>query len=154
MEKRNRKEKSYRLLDESIRAAYLEILESEKRIASQEEIASKVGITARTVRNHLSNVRIGEAALPFRVFTNDVLISLKNRALSGDVQAIKLFFNLTYDWNAKIEPEAGNENEEDTLLRQWLEQGRKLLVSLRQDTASTGELSEGRKLLESLRNGD
>lgn len=132
MEKRNRKEKTYRLIDEGIRNAYLDGIKEEGRILTEKEIAQRIGVTDRTIRNHLDHIRLGTRSWPFRVFVNDVLLGLVDRAKAGDTSAVKLYFMIVFNWNDKREPELLDESNESQL-QEWLSQGREILKSLKNE---------------------
>jgi len=95
----------YILMDERIKKAYKDIIKLEKRIPTQQEVAKKCDISAKTVERHLKRVNLRDLVQPFRVFGNEVLIGLFKKAAAGDVQAIKLYFMLIYDWSEKQEME-------------------------------------------------
>ena len=93
--------KDYILTDQKIKNAYVDIIKAEKRIPTQEKVAKLCGISRDTVSRHLNRIDLAELVQPFRIFGNDVLMGLRNKAITGDVQAAKLFFMLIYDWNEK-----------------------------------------------------
>jgi hypothetical protein len=96
--------KDYALLDQKIKNAYIEEIKKEKgQIPSEAHIAEICGTTQATVSKHLSNTNLDELIRPFKIFGNDVLLGLRNRASKGDAQAAKLFFALVFDWNEKQE---------------------------------------------------
>jgi predicted transcriptional regulator len=136
---RDRKANSYRLIDQAIREVYLEILRNENRLASQQEIADRVGVTSRTIRNHLSNVQLQQLALPFRALSQDVIVSLYKKAVSGDLNAIRVFLHLVHDWVERKEPELNEVSDDSRLLEKWLKTGRELLAGFK----SNGEATDG-----------
>jgi len=96
--------KDYALIDEKIKMAYIEYIKTNKgKIPTEAHIAEVCGLTQATVSHHLVKTNLEELARPFKVFGQDVLLGLRNRASKGDAQAAKLFFALVYDWNEKQE---------------------------------------------------
>jgi predicted transcriptional regulator len=95
--------KDYALLDQKIKAAYVAAIKATKEIPTETYIAEVCGTSQQTVSKHLTNINLDELVRPFKIFGNDVLMGLRNRASKGDAQAAKLFFALVYDWNEKIE---------------------------------------------------
>lgn len=132
MSERNRKDRSYRLIDETIRATYLRIIETEHRIPSQKEVAEACGVTDRTIRNHLNRIQLGTQSLPFRIFTNDVFLGLLERAKTGDPSAVKLYFMLVFNWHDRVESEVLDESNESQLA-EWLRHGREILRALKHE---------------------
>ena len=96
---------SYKILDERIKAAYTDIIKAEKRIPSQAEVAKRCGIAERTVLRHLEQVNITDLVKPYRILGDKVLSGLFTEAVKGNVQAMKLYFMLIYDWSEKQEIE-------------------------------------------------
>ena len=99
----------YVLMNEQIKKAYKDIIKAEKRIPTQQEVAKKCDISAKTVERHLKKINLRDLIQPFRVFGNEVLIGLFKKAAEGDVQAIKLYFMLIYDWSEKTEQKIDTE---------------------------------------------
>jgi len=97
--------KDYILTDEQIKKAYKDIIKTEKRIPTQQEVADRCKICRDTVIKHLNKINLQDLMQPFKVFGNEVLIGLFKKAAAGDVQAIKLYFMLIYDWSEKQEVE-------------------------------------------------
>ena len=103
--KRRAQNASYKILDERIKAAYTDIIKAEKRIPSQAEVAKKCDIAERTVLRHLEQVNITDLVKPYRILGDKVLSGLFTEAVKGNVQAMKLYFMLIYDWSEKQEIE-------------------------------------------------
>jgi hypothetical protein len=96
--------KDYALLDQKIKNAYIdEIKKAKGQIPSEAHIAEICGSTQATVSKHLTNINLDELIRPFKIFGNDVLLGLRNRASKGDAQAAKLFFMLVFDYSEKTE---------------------------------------------------
>jgi hypothetical protein len=95
--------KDYALLDQKIKNAYVEHIKATKEIPTEAQIAKICGTTQATVSKHITNINLDELVRPFKIFGNDVLLGLRNRAAKGDAQAAKLFFALVYDYSEKIE---------------------------------------------------
>ena len=95
--------KDYALLDQKIKAAYISCIEETKQIPTEMHIAEICGTTQATVSKHLNAIDLSELISPFKIFGNDVLLGLRDRAYKGDAQAAKLFFMLVYDWTEKTE---------------------------------------------------
>jgi len=92
--------------DLKIKNAFIEILKNEKRMPAQEEVAKIVGLTRETVNKHLRQIKLSDLVEPFKIFGNDVLIGLRDKAMMGDERAAKLFFKLVFDWAEKHELKA------------------------------------------------
>ncbi|MBE9594204.1 MAG: hypothetical protein IMF19_12100 [Proteobacteria bacterium] len=91
-------------MDQKIKNAYIEEIKKAKgQIPSEAYIAEICGTTQATVSKHLMSTNLDELICPFKIFGNDVLLGLRNRASKGDAQAAKLFFALVFDWNEKQE---------------------------------------------------
>jgi len=85
--------------DELIKETYLELIKTKKRMPTQEEVAKKCNLTRKPVNLHLNRTNLTILRKPYKVFGNNVLLSLYSKAIKGDVQAIKLFLSLIFDWN-------------------------------------------------------
>ena len=96
-----KKQQDYRQIDEAIKKAYTDILKTQKRMPSQNEVAKIIGVTRETVNHHLNTIDLSKLVQPYKLFGNEVLIGLSKKASEGDVQAAKLFFMLIYDWSEK-----------------------------------------------------
>lgn len=94
---------AYIQTDARIKAAYLEIMNKEKRMPSQEEIAAVLKMSVSTISLHLNAIDLTEIIKPFKIFGTDVLNGLREKALSGSPEAIKLFFYLIFEWTEKRE---------------------------------------------------
>jgi hypothetical protein len=97
--------KDYALLDQKIKAAYVAAIKDTKEIPTETYIAEVCGTSQQTVSKHLTNINLDELVRPFKIFGNDVLMGLRNRASKGDAQAAKLFFMLVFDYSEKTEVE-------------------------------------------------
>lgn len=95
--------KDYALLDQKIKNAYVEHIKATKEIPTEAYIAEVCGTSQQTVSKHITNINLDELVRPFKIFGDDVLMGLRNRASKGDAQAAKLFFALVYDWVEKHE---------------------------------------------------
>lgn len=95
--------KDYALLDQKIKAAYVEHLKQTKEIPTEAYIAKVCNTTQATVSKHLTGIDISDLVQPFKIFGSDVLLGLRNRAVKGDAQAAKLFLALVWGWNEKQE---------------------------------------------------
>lgn len=95
--------KDYALLDQKIKAAYVTAIKDTKEIPTETYIAKVCGTSQQTVSKHLTNINLDELVRPFKIFGDDVLMGLRNRASKGDAQAAKLFFALVYDWSERTE---------------------------------------------------
>lgn len=88
-----------------IKNAFMEVLKTEKRMPTQEEVAQKLGLTRTTVNKHIQGIKLSELVEPFKIFGNDVLIGLRDKAVKGDEKAARLFLMLVFDWKEKSEAE-------------------------------------------------
>lgn len=91
----------YAQVDRAIKNAYVTIIQKEKRMPSQGEIAQICKINEKTVRRHLDNITLAEIGQPFKIFGEDVLLGLRDKAIKGDAQAAKLLFMILFDWSEK-----------------------------------------------------
>ena len=94
---------NYIQTDELIKNTYLEYIKTKKKLPTQEEVAKICNISRKTVNLHLNKVNLATLHAPYKMFGDRVLLSLYIKAMKGDVQAIKLFLSLIYDWNEKTE---------------------------------------------------
>lgn len=92
---------SYKMLDELIRAAYIRIIKAEKRIPSKAEVGKECNVAERTIRRHLEQITLTNLVQPYKVLGGEVLNGLFKEAIGGNVQAMKLYFMLIYDWSEK-----------------------------------------------------
>jgi hypothetical protein len=95
--------RDYLQTDELIKDTYLELIKTRKRMPTQEEVAEKCNLTRKTVNLHLNKTNLTGLRKPYKVFGNNVILALYRKAIKGDVQAIKLFLSLIFDYNEKIE---------------------------------------------------
>jgi predicted transcriptional regulator len=86
---------------ELIKAEYLRILKTERRMPSQREVGKNLGITQTTISMHLNSIDLTELIDPFKFYGDSVLIALMEKAEAGSEPAVKLFFNIIYDWAEK-----------------------------------------------------
>jgi predicted transcriptional regulator len=93
----------YARVDRAIKNAYVSILQEEKRMPTQQEVANICEIAEKTVRRHLDNITLADIGQPFKIFGEDVLYGLCEKAKTGDAQAAKLLFALLFDWTEKTE---------------------------------------------------
>ena len=100
---------SYKILDVQIKEAYESIIKAEKRIPTQAEVAKVCGIAERTVTRHLEKINLTDLVQPYRILGNKVLSGLFTAAVGGNIQAMKLYFMLIYDWAEKQEMEHSGE---------------------------------------------
>jgi DNA-binding Lrp family transcriptional regulator len=91
---------------ELIKAEYLRILKTERRMPSQIEVAKNIGLTQTTISMHLNDLDLSELIDPFKFYGDSVLISLMEKAEGGSEPAAKLFFNIIYDWAERKELKA------------------------------------------------
>lgn len=98
--------KTFYLNRELIKAEYLRILKTERRMPSQLEVGKNIGLTQTTISMHLNSIDITELVDPFKFYGDSVLMGLMERAQGGDGPAAKLFFNIVYDWAEKREIKA------------------------------------------------
>ena len=92
--------------DLKIKEAIVAFLKVENRMPTQEEVAKKIGVTRITVNKHLQNIKLSDLVEPFKIFGDDVLVGLRDKAAMGDERAAKLFFKLVFDWAEKHELKA------------------------------------------------
>jgi len=131
---RNRKGgKSYKLLSQLIHDRYLTVLNEQNKIPSQREVAEFLGISERTVANHLAHISLDKTGLPLKIFLSDVLLSLRNEAVRGNVAAIKLYLFVLFGVDDKKEPVGTGDDNESQLLEKWLAQGREILRALKNE---------------------
>ena len=103
--KRRAQNTAYKILDEQIKDAYKSIIKAEKRIPTQAEVAKSCGIAERTVTRHLDQINLTNLVHPYRILGDEVLNGLFKEAVGGNVQAMKLYFMLIFDWAEKQEME-------------------------------------------------
>lgn len=96
---------SYKMLDEQIRAAYIRVIKAQKRIPSKAEVAKECNVAERTIQRHLEQISLTNLVQPYKVLGNEVLSGLFKEAVGGNVQAMKLYFMLIFEWAEKQEME-------------------------------------------------
>ena len=97
------KTRDYIATDERIKEAYKDYISTHNKMPTQQEIADMIGISRKTVNVHLNNIDLHDIIQPFKIFSENVLMGLRNKAVKGDAQAAKLFFMLVHDWSEKHE---------------------------------------------------
>jgi len=97
--------KDYALLDQKIKAAYVDYIKQNKEIPTEDYIAGVCGTSQTTVSKHLAKTNLDDIIPTFKIFGNNVLMGLMTRASKGDAQAAKLFFALVFDYKEKSEHE-------------------------------------------------
>lgn len=85
-----------------IKHEYLRILNAEGRLPSQQEVAANIGLTQVTISKHMNSINIDELLQTYKLFTPDVLQGLTDKAISGDVSAVKFFLFLVHDVTEQI----------------------------------------------------
>ena len=95
--------RDFLLLNQQIKAAYVEYIKKHKRIPTQTQVAEICGVTQITISRHFTKINLNDLVQPFKIYGDDVLMGLRAKAVKGDAQAAKLFFMLVYDWNEKTE---------------------------------------------------
>ena len=102
--------KVFLLNAKKIKHEYLRVLKAEGRLPSQQEVAANIGLTQVTISKHLNCINIDELLQTYKIFTQDVLQGLTDKAISGDVSAVKFFLFLVHDVTEQI-----NVKEEKTV---------------------------------------
>lgn len=95
--------KDFLILNQRIKEAYREYIKEHKQIPSQTQVAKICDVTQATISKHFTKIDLNELVQPFKIFGDDILMGLRQKASKGDAQAAKLFFMLVYDWNEKHE---------------------------------------------------
>ena len=72
-----------------------------KRLPTQEELAERTGLSRTTIQRRLRDIDFGEAVAPLRLYLQDVLLTITEKALAGDMRAAKLFLQVSYGWTEK-----------------------------------------------------
>lgn len=85
----------------AIKNAYIRLTTQLQRIPTEQEVADHCKIRRETVVRHLKMIDISEIQPPIRAFTDKIILALVKKALSGDVNAIKLCLQLGIDWSEK-----------------------------------------------------
>ena len=96
---------NYIQTDELIKETYLELIKAGKRMPTQEEVAEKCNLARKTVNVHLNRTKLIDLRKSYKALGDKVLLSLYIKAMKGDVQAIKLFLSLIFDYTEKQEVE-------------------------------------------------
>lgn len=98
--------KTYYENRDKIKMEYARILREEKRMPTMNEVATNCKLNNKTISRYLNSIDLSELTAPFRVFGEDVINSLKNKALEGDFQSARLFFQIIFAWSEKHEIKA------------------------------------------------
>jgi biotin operon repressor len=64
-------------------------------------LSKATGLHRVTISKHLKKMNLKEGVLVFRTSTNKVMDALTQKSLKGDVSAIRLWFQIVYNW---VEP--------------------------------------------------
>lgn len=84
----------------------MQVLKETGTMPTQQKVAEITGLTQKTIWTHLDAIDLREVVRPFKIWSDDVLNALKDKAASGDPMAIRLYFMLTFDWSEKHEVKA------------------------------------------------
>jgi predicted ArsR family transcriptional regulator len=96
------RKRDYRATDIAIKNAYKAYIKAHESMPTQQEIADICGINRKTVGIHLNKIELHDIIQPFKIFGDNVLMGLRNRAAKGDPAAVKLYLMLMYDWREQI----------------------------------------------------
>jgi hypothetical protein len=77
--------------------AFFDLLKTNGRVPTQEEIAEETGLSRATVQRHIQSVSFGELSQPARLAAPRVLATVVSRALAGHDSALKLFYKILKD---------------------------------------------------------
>jgi transcriptional regulator with XRE-family HTH domain len=97
-----------------ITQALAEFKTANKRLPTQEELAERTGLSRTTVQRRLRDIDFGEAVAPLRLYLQDVLLTIAEKALAGDMRAAKLFLQVSYGWSEKDPSKLLPEKEDPT----------------------------------------
>ncbi len=96
-----KRRKDYEINHKIIRKAYIDMINSEARCPTVEEVAQYTHLGRATVERHLNNLTFAFENHPLRVLTEDVIIAIYNSALEGGAAAQKLWVQLMESWSEK-----------------------------------------------------
>jgi DNA-binding transcriptional regulator YhcF (GntR family) len=83
---------------ELISNAAMELLEKEKRVPSNAELARITGLDEHTVSKHIDELTLEKIAKPYRVYAGKVMTGLTAQSAKGDPAAVKLWNQLVMAW--------------------------------------------------------
>ena len=86
---------------ENIEKAVSYYIKKHGEFPSVSYISKATDLNRNTISKHLKKMNLKEGVLVFRMSTNRVLDALTQKSLKGDVSAIRLWFQIVYDW---VEP--------------------------------------------------
>lgn len=86
-----------------IRNAVIKLLKKYKRVPTVKEISEETGFFEKTIRNHFKTMEFRPTQSPLRSLTNDVILSLFNRASKGFYKSQKLWFQILEGYVEKRE---------------------------------------------------
>jgi hypothetical protein len=101
-----KRNKIYYKNDLMIKKAYMQVLKETGTMPTQQKVAEITGLTQKTIWTHLDAIDLREVVRPFKIWSDEVLNALKDKALEGDYSSARLYFMLTFDWSEKHEVKA------------------------------------------------
>lgn len=87
----------------SILNAYFRLFAEGKRPPTQEKIAKECDISRETVNRHIRDLKLEDFVPNVKVRTYQVLNGLSKRAEKGYAAEVRLWMQLIYGWNDKLE---------------------------------------------------
>ena len=97
-----------------------------KRLPTQEELAERTGLSRTTIQRRLRDIDFGEAVAPLRLYLQDVLLTITEKALAGDMRAAKLYLQVGWGWSEKDPSKLLPEKPKDVSQYMTLFEGRKI----------------------------
>lgn len=91
------------------------------RIPTKKELAEGTGLSRPTIDNHIESISLDTFKHKHKIKMDKILSSLEKKAESGDVAAIKLYFQIVGSWVEKSETKT-DKNETKTLRIEYVEQ--------------------------------
>lgn len=121
-----------------IEQAYFEIVQTEKRTPTLEEVSQKTNISRQSISRHLKSLDLGEVREATRLFIRKVLMAQATRAMkTGARDDVLTYMKLNFDWSEKLiidnqngKPIADEQQRRDRIARllATTEAGRKLVA--------------------------
>ena len=73
-------------------------LNKTNKMPSLTQISQDTGISRQTIAKHLKEMKLSNKMDKYRFITDDVMTSVRRAIDAGNAQAMKLFFQLAWDW--------------------------------------------------------
>lgn len=99
MTKNDSKRKDFEENHELITDAFLRYVEDHKKAPTIRKLAEITELAFGTVKKHIKSIDFKKTTTKYRLFTDDVILSLYHSAKTGNSASIKLYFQIIEGFN-------------------------------------------------------